>query len=61
MLTAGRADEFDLFAPTAQYADALQAAGVDVVWLPTPLGHFGQDDQRWGPMAKIIMRQLASP
>ena len=61
VLTAGKNDEFGLFAPTARYAQALQTAGVDVLWLPTDTGHFGNDEVRFAPMAKHVMAQLRGP
>ncbi len=61
VITAGRTDEFDLFHPTARYVEALTAAGVEVAWLPTDLGHFGGDQDRWGPLARFVLRALREP
>jgi S-formylglutathione hydrolase FrmB len=60
-ITAGRADEFDLFAPTEAFAQALSAAGVEVLWLPTALGHFGGDATRWHTMTRFVLRRLGAP
>jgi S-formylglutathione hydrolase FrmB len=58
LITAGSKDEFGLFAPAASYVEAARAAGVDVTWLPTELGHFGGDEARFTPIARFLYTQL---
>lgn len=57
-LTVGRHDEFRLFAPAERFALAAQAAGVELLWLPTDNGHFGNDEVRFAPLARFVMTQL---
>lgn len=61
LITAGKADEFGLYEPSERYAEALKAAGVEVQWVPTALGHFGHDDERWTPLLRFVMGALAAP
>ncbi len=61
ILTAGRTDEFGLFGPTERYVDALTAAGVETRWMPTELGHFGDDEARFAPLVRFLLTALASP
>jgi len=60
-LTAGSADMFDLFRPTARFADALRAQGVDITWVPTALDHFGASDARFTPLVRFLLERLAEP
>ncbi|MEM9075242.1 MAG: alpha/beta hydrolase-fold protein, partial [Myxococcota bacterium] len=53
VITAGRNDEFDLFAPSESYVDALRAASIDVEWLPTELGHFGETEARFTELLRF--------
>ncbi len=58
VVTAGRRDEFGLFAPTQAYVEQLRAAGVAVTWLPTELGHFGAGGPRFGPLVRFLLERL---
>ncbi|MCB9646500.1 MAG: hypothetical protein H6730_07860 [Deltaproteobacteria bacterium] len=60
LITAGTKDEFGLYEPAERYAAALQAAGVEVQWLPTELGHFGGDEARFTPVARFVYERLRS-
>lgn len=59
-VTVGRADEFGLYAPAERYVAALVQAGVEVRWLPTELGHFGADEERWTPLLRFVVDRLAA-
>ncbi len=59
VITAGRADEFGLFAPSERYVARLREAGIEVEWRPTDFGHFGHDEERFGPLARFLLTRLA--
>lgn len=57
-ITVGRADEFRLFPPAESYMRQLREAGIEVRWLPTALGHFGESEARFEPLAQFLMERL---
>lgn len=57
-ITAGRADEFDLFRPSERFTRALGQRGVDVAFYPTDLGHFGSLEPRFEPLVRFLLTKL---
>jgi S-formylglutathione hydrolase FrmB len=57
-LTAGTADEFGLFRPTEAYVEQLRQHRIAATWLPTDLGHFGHDAQRFTPLLRGLLAAL---
>jgi pimeloyl-ACP methyl ester carboxylesterase len=57
-LTAGTADEFGLFRPTEEYVKLLHQHGIAATWLPTDLGHFGKDEERFSPLLRGLLQAL---
>ncbi len=58
-LTCGSEDEARLFEPTRRFSEALERAGIEHAWVPTPFGHIGHDE-RFDPMIRYLLDRLAS-
>ncbi len=57
-ITSGREDDFDLFRPAERFDAALTSHGIDHVFAPTPFGHIGHRDERFGPLATFVLRSM---